>query len=565
LSATGSALFDTSTLDLGFCEATGHSHAATAASPDALRYQVAQRLAAHRDRRGRLRPQPSDQQAAGPSPEPSPASIRATRIAAAVAERYAQSPSYRAFLAAEAERAIEQAQAAAEVAALNAQAVAHAQKQLLDRLYSDRQDRAPDNEFQERLPKPHEYLTEESGLWPASDSGQPVDGGTQARRAAPAKDLLYSSPAKASPSEQLSFAPRVSPQGAMPTRSPLQATSRSSGLTVHLYEGPAPAMTPLDASRRYIGAGRDQNEEQNDAEARVLDEEIAFRQAPVFEEAPGPPIQLPANLIEFPRQLVAPRKARPRYAEGPLREDDAVPPGGSQLRIFEVDPAQISTTPEVAEAPTPQWTSIWLDTPRPAADAGAAAVGSYAEPGLTPESWEASHPAQSSEPQLNRNPRPQTAPIARRLVAAAIDGGLILAALGAFAATFAVISLHDSVAPEGTGVQVLLARTGSILAGHGALQPGAAMAAIATAGAFLYLLYQGLFFSLSEATPGMRIARIALCTFADENPTRPAMRRRILAVLLSACPLGLGFLWAALDEDRLGWHDLISRMYQRSY
>jgi hypothetical protein len=63
----------------------------------------------------------------------------------------------------------------------------------------------------------------------------------------------------------------------------------------------------------------------------------------------------------------------------------------------------------------------------------------------------------------------------------------------------------------------------------------------------------------------MRCARIALCTFADENPTRPAMRRRILAILLSACPLGLGFLWAAIDEDRLAWHDLISRMYQRSY
>ena len=49
----------------------------------------------------------------------------------------------------------------------------------------------------------------------------------------------------------------------------------------------------------------------------------------------------------------------------------------------------------------------------------------------------------------------------------------------------------------------------------------------------------------------MRCARIALCTFEDENPTRSSRRRRILAVLLSACPFGLGFLWAALDEDRL--------------
>ena len=87
----------------------------------------------------------------------------------------------------------------------------------------------------------------------------------------------------------------------------------------------------------------------------------------------------------------------------------------------------------------------------------------------------------------------------------------------------------------------------------------------AVVGAFLLLLYQALFCWLADATPGMRCARIALCTFDDENPTRRAMRRRTLATLLSACPLGFGFLWAALDEHRLTWHDRISRMYLRSY
>src|SRR5207237_2939141 len=59
---------------------------------------------------------------------------RTAQIAAAVAERYKNSQSYRAFLAAEAERAVQQAQAAAEVAALNAQALAAAQQSLLDAL-----------------------------------------------------------------------------------------------------------------------------------------------------------------------------------------------------------------------------------------------------------------------------------------------------------------------------------------------------------------------------------------------------------------------------------------------
>jgi uncharacterized RDD family membrane protein YckC len=81
----------------------------------------------------------------------------------------------------------------------------------------------------------------------------------------------------------------------------------------------------------------------------------------------------------------------------------------------------------------------------------------------------------------------------------------------------------------------------------------------------LFLLYQYLFFKFAEGTPGMRYAKIALCTFEDENPTRKSMRRRIPFLLLSVAPLGLGLLWAWFDGDRLGWHDRLTRMYQRSY
>ena len=63
----------------------------------------------------------------------------------------------------------------------------------------------------------------------------------------------------------------------------------------------------------------------------------------------------------------------------------------------------------------------------------------------------------------------------------------------------------------------------------------------------------------------MRVARVALCTFSDENPTRAAIRRRLPALLLSAVPVGFGFLWALLDEERLTWHDRISGIYTRSY
>jgi uncharacterized RDD family membrane protein YckC len=302
-------------------------------------------------------------------------------------------------------------------------------------------------------------------------------------------------------------------------------------------------------------AGRESGyEERNQAEAQALDEEIAFRQAPVFEEPAGPPTPLPANLIEFPRQLVASRKARPRLAEGPLREEEDAAPGNGQLRIFEVEPDQISTSPIAVDTAAPTWTSIWLDSPSGAAKEDSARSeqrpDAPANADVAPASRLAAYPGAAS--------------IGRRMLAAAINGFIVVAALLAFATAFAAISTHSTLWQPGLPLRVMVGRIASSLAAQAGFVPNLIPAAAAGAGGFLYLLYQGLFFSFAEATPGMRIARIALCTFDDENPTRRAMRRRIVAILLSACPLGLGFLWAALDEDRLAWHDRVSRMYQRS-
>ncbi len=81
----------------------------------------------------------------------------------------------------------------------------------------------------------------------------------------------------------------------------------------------------------------------------------------------------------------------------------------------------------------------------------------------------------------------------------------------------------------------------------------------------LWVLYQMLFFSLSGATAGMLYAHIALCTFDDQNPTRSALQRRLAAWWVSLLPLGIGFLWCFVDEDNLCWHDRITRTYQREY
>jgi len=43
------------------------------------------------------------------------------------------------------------------------------------------------------------------------------------------------------------------------------------------------------------------------------------------------------------------------------------------------------------------------------------------------------------------------------------------------------------------------------------------------------------------------------------------MRMRIPAMLLAVVPAGLGFMWAVVDREHVGWHDRLTRTYQRKY
>jgi uncharacterized RDD family membrane protein YckC len=483
LSTMSFAQLDIQPLD----EASTEQEAASA--PFALKQQVAERLAAHRARHG--------QQAAAPQPSivrPASTKPRAAQIAAAVAERYAQSQSYRAFLAAEAERAIQEAQAAAEVAARSAQAIADAQSALLAELE------------QWELTPPTVPAAQ-----PSQDDLAPF---------APESLSSFASP----PPNLSSF---VEGGGSAFSLTEPHTQVSSVGLTVRLYEDsnhsiPEPFSGLTRPSYRNPFAVLEEDER------LALEDEIAFRQSPTFED-PIAPVEIPANLIEFPRQLVASRRARPRIAEGPLREEAEQAHDATQLRIFEVEPAQISTAPaaESAESIIPEWSSILLN---------AQPVSSYVEPETSRLPFSPVLPLHAASPSL-------------RLMAALVDGCILLAAFLSFAVVFVLTLAKLPAAPAVTA--------------HIPLQ----VAAIGSVGvlALMALLYQALFFTFSDTTPGMRYARIGLCTFNDENPTRAAMRRRVLAAVLAACPLGLGFVWAWLDDDSLGWHDRISRIYQRSY
>ena len=71
-------------------------------------------------------------------------------------------------------------------------------------------------------------------------------------------------------------------------------------------------------------------------------------------------------------------------------------------------------------------------------------------------------------------------------------------------------------------------------------------------------LFFGWFWTHGGQTLGMRAWRVKVVR-ADGAPLSwgDALKRH-LAALLSCLPLGLGFLWAAVDPEGLAWHDRLS-------
>ncbi len=328
---------------------------------------------------------------------------------------------------------------------------------------------------------------------------------------------------------------------------------------------------------------------------------------------------LPSKLIEFPRELVSAHRAKLRAPEIPVAEPEFVMPEPAQLRIFEVQPGELPDTATPLPESGPQ-SAPEVGIYRAANEAAAGKTAENAPQTLPQAATEASYrsstadrlessrrnaapkegssisapgngihragaarsatsPANGSasaarelrsssarahqglewaaisldnepgalKPQESRNSVADFVPfladpasIDRRLMAFAVDFAAVTAGFLAFLVVFVASTPH---LPTG-------------------------LTAVALGGAvyaFLWLVYQALFFSFSGATAGMLYARIALCTFDDRNPTRSDMRLRLAAWWLSCLPLGIGFLWCFVDEDNLSWHDRMTRIYQRVY
>ena len=450
----------------------------------ALRQTVAERLARHRTRRAATA-QHEAQEAGQRHEKVRNTGRNVSRVREAVTARYEKSLSYREYLAAEAEHALRQVQAEADVADRNARAMAAAQIQLLQGI----------EEWNQPEPGPRELALEHVRSETRGELAHAL-----ADIALGAQELMREPVLSAGPATVVEV-PAPDPGVETKQNAPLTEIS-SGGLTVKLFDGLETAKSAVDLK---LDRKRAVDHAPAAEELEQLEQEIERRHATgqaaphILETTP-----IPANLIEFPRQLIAPRKARPRLAEGPLREDAPAEP---QLRIFEVEAEQIAIAPVPAE---PAGAAGWQE--------------------LLLESTATRAPVPPAEAQVQFTLPPQIAPINKRLLAGAVDGACLVAAV----ACFAEAALH--------------------LGGAGLPHAPKPLLGAAVAGTLLlfYTLYQMLFFSLNEATPGMRTARIGLCTFGDDNPSRRAMRRRVLATLLAACPLGVGLLWSFLDGDRSG-------------
>src|SRR6185437_4526076 len=385
-----------------------------------LREAAAARVAAHRSKRaGAQAMEAAREEALRQEQARAERDVRrgASNVRDAVRARYEKSQSYRDFLAAEAERAVQQAQAEAEIAARNAKAIADAQMQLLEELKQEENsavEAAPVSmmAFEEGRPafewdEPRIGLMEE----PVAQSGdlfvEPPESLREVSTGGLTVRLYDDVGSMLSPQRTSSLGtPMLSPQRTSSLGTPMLSPQRTSSLGTPMLAG----LSPTGARSRVFAEDRALESE----ELAELEQEIAFRRAPEFVDHIIETMPLPANLIEFPRELVATRKARPRLAEGPLREEAVPEP---QLRIFEVEPEQISTEPVTAEedvSEAPVWQGMLLDGPM---------MG----PLPRPEAATAVGPV-------------DIAPVSRRLMAAMVDGCCIGAALVGFATVASYIS-----------------------------------------------------------------------------------------------------------------------------
>ena len=128
------------------------------------------------------------------------------------------------------------------------------------------------------------------------------------------------------------------------------------------------------------------------------------------------------------------------------------------------------------------------------------------------------------------------APIGMRIHACAIDG-LIMA--GGWAAALTPVWYFVGPLPFDQYTAVLLAVLFAVVS----------------------LSYRLIWIVSKQDSIGMELARIRLVDFDGNRPRTGARYHRLIGSLISMLPIGLGLLWAFVDEDGLMWQDHISSTF----
>lgn len=133
-----------------------------------------------------------------------------------------------------------------------------------------------------------------------------------------------------------------------------------------------------------------------------------------------------------------------------------------------------------------------------------------------------------------------SAPVAttqHRVVAAFIDSGIVLTALAVLLAVFSLWG-HGSFGTDPISLSI-----------------GGCLAVMVIG------FYQILWVLANGDSAGLRMAQLTLVDFDGRRPSRKQRFARIASCWLSIAPGALGLFWALVDEEKLTWHDQISKTF----
>lgn len=253
-----------------------------------------------------------------------------------------------------------------------------------------------------------------------------------------------------------------------------------------------------------------------DAAARLRHDLEHTNTLPAATAAPPPrPLPEPEWKKELQARLSGYRDrtgALPPTAQ-PARKRATLPAPKSQAAALPVAPQRQAEVrlPPVKERPTT--TPVLPDIPPPVVDL---------------------RPDDTSREKSKQSGRPATLSV--RAIAGAMDVGVALLATGLFAGTLHLVeqvSLTPQETIRVTTVAFLLNLTFYLLC---------------------FLLFAG-------RTAGMSWLGLTVLNLDGEPPALSQRRSRAFGTLLSLAALGVGFIWAAADEQGLTWHDRMSKTF----